>query len=406
MAKSKKSTNQADSQASTEHRPDSQASPDEMADRRAEISKKARAQRTKQVEDAAEEVEGGEEANELAKMAEQQGLDVRTHGEERKPDDEPDAKAETESERETEGSGKENVDADLVDVVIYGRTYKVPKKDIDRAGGIEAYQRTRAANLRMEEAAKIERRLEQRRKELREREQELTDRERKLNEAGKSHEQPPAQTGPEGHEPPDKGAQQKRGNEEGSEVSKEERVSRIVKRMYSGKEEEAAAAIDEILSSVDSKSQLSPEAVAKLVLQQLNEQKQEEEQRRRHDDEERRKAAEESNRRRVNDVMVNEYRDVLGDEDKLVIARSRFEKLKADPTNATRDPEDLAREAGEYARQVRVEPVSKEISRRELEKQNMARESSASGKAAEASEQKVPSPKSHIERLRKRAGIS
>lgn len=405
MAKSKRSAKKADSQASPEHQPEGQASPDEMNDRRAEISKKARAKRTKQVEDAAEEVEGAEEANELAKMAEEQGLDVRTHGEERKPDSDDDSGGDKSASGEDD-SGQESVDSDLREVVIYGRTYKVPQKDIDRAGGVEAYQRTRAANIRMEEAAKIEQRLEKRKQDLQRREQEIAERERKAKEAEKSHEQPSAKTGPEGQEPPDKGAQQKREDGERPDASREDRVKNIVKRMYSGKEEDAAAAVEEILSSAENRPQLSPEAVAKMVLQQLDEQKQQQEKERRQEYEERQKVTEESHRRRVNDVMANEYGDVLKNEDKLVIARNRFEKLKGDPTNANRDPEDLAREAGEYARQVRVEPVSKEISRREREKQEMARESSASGKAADASEKKVPSPKSHIERLRKRAGIS
>jgi len=403
--KREKSTDQAGSQTNTD-KAEQEAlkakDPDQLHTERLSIYKKAGAQRKAEVKRHAEEIgmdaeseealshareslaEGGDEAKAVAKaMAEEQ-------------EDEPGDEPESESKGADEKATDDRVANDMVEVVIYGRRYQVPQADIDRAGGVEAYQRTRAANMRMAEAAKLEQRARRREQEAARREKELQDREKRQERS--SHPEPS-----KGSEPPDEGAQQIR------KEDRKEQVTAIVERIFSGDKDKASTAIEEILDSVDHKPAVSPEEIAKMAADQLRAER-EAEQATAQQEKDSAEAAWEaelsSQQQEVNRVMSDEYADILRDDLRLEVARARFNKLRDQPINAGRSLPDIAREAGEFARGINTGSPAQEMQHRRREKENMPRETPARSKAKFSEEKKVPSAQEHIQRLREARGLS
>lgn len=392
MAKQQKSTNQAGSQTSTEDAADDgPKSVEEMNSTRLSVYKKGRDLRNRDLERAKADIgvhgDSEEALEEIAKSEELDGAKAIADEQAKRSDGDQEVPPEQE-EPKTAKTDKGQVDAQKVEVVVYGERFMVPKVDVDRAGGIENYQRIRAANMRMQEAATLEQRARQRMREAQELQKKLEEREKRLSERAS---EPPEQ----GTEPPEQGAQQKLDD-------RAAKVQKIVERMYSGDEKEFSAAVEEILASVENRPSLDPDTVAKMVLEQLQSQNNQAEQQ---TEEDRWQAEQRAQRDEVNKVMASEYADVLNDEVRFDVAQTRFKKLRASPANKGRLLADIAREAGEYARQIQIGSPEHELSRRASEKTQMPRESSARSRAAASPQKDIPSPKSHIERLRRHAGL-
>jgi len=77
--------------------------------------------------------------------------------------EEPDSAKSDISEPRREQRSYEDVDTDVrVSVKVDGQFYDVPQQDIDDAGGIENYQKNRAATIRLQRAATLERKAQER----------------------------------------------------------------------------------------------------------------------------------------------------------------------------------------------------------------------------------------------------
>jgi len=364
--------------------------PEQMQDVRASISAKGRANRRK----LTEEVNVDDESLAALGLAETG----------RSPSDTPDETealaamvAEAQGEEITRKPAKkadDPVDVEYVDVVVYDRTHKVPKRDIDAAGGLKAYQMNRASNVRFQQAAAIKQKSDRQLQEIKAREEELARREKELSQHTSRN---PSSVPDE--ELPDQGAQEKA-------VERSDKVKSIVDRIFSGKEEDAARAVEEILDSVEARPSLSADAVAKMVLEQLHSEQRQQQTSQRSTEQDEFAAMQEDNRKRVNHTMRTEYADVMANPLKKNLALLRYQHLVNDPNNAGRDPADIAREAGDQARKVMIDDPDAELENRRAEKRNMPRETSARQTVTPQQEKRPPSVKSHIERLRQRAALS
>lgn len=359
----------------------------EMSDARAKIVAKGRKRRASQT--ISDEVDVDDESMDALIGAEDEQTAVAERmakameDEASGDDDDP--------EPETKPSNDKQVADQLVDVVIYGRTYSVPQRDIDKAGGLEAYQRIRAANIRFQEAAATRKRAQRQEQELKKREEELKKLEKELKERS-------SRTASKDAEPPATGA-----HEEAETKDRAVKVKEIVDGIFSGKEADAEAAIQKILDSVESRPSLSAEQVADMVLEKLNSEQQQSEQQTQDDEEQ---AFFQESKRRVNQVMREEYSDVMAVPLLRNVALMRFQELRNDPANAGRDWADLAREAGDQAKKIQVTDPEREIETRTAEKRGMPARSTARDRArSDDGKAKPPSNKSHIERLRQRAGL-
>lgn len=362
--------------------------PDELLTKREQIVKKARANR----KNLTDEVNVDDDSMAVLDAANQDI--IRGHrsveGEE---DEAPEKEAKSEPDKKEQRKDTKGVADPQVDVVVYGRTYKVPQSDIDRAGGTEAYQKSRAASIRMSEASATLQRAQRRQAEIERRERELEEREKRLQERTSRS------TGSEDPEPPAQGARE---DQDGEHKAK---VKQIVNRIFSGNEEEAASAIEEILASSQGQ-QASPEAVAKMVVEQLKSEQGQQQETTRQESQPEVDPYYEQERREVNQIMSSEYRDILGDDRRKAYAKFRFNELRNDPDNHGRSLADMARQAGEEARNVGVEDPETQRLVRQEQKREMPSESAARSRAAPEGKPKPPPASEHIRRLRKGAGLS
>lgn len=367
----------------------------QMSDVRANIVKKAAAKRRTQVE----EVNMDDDSAAVLEQA-QQGVSPSDDSEEARRlaehiakeggDDEP----ERESRSDARGTQREDNDAvadEMQTVVIYGREYKVPTRDIEAAGGLKAYQTSRAANIRFAEAATLRKKVAREQQELERRKQELDQRAKELEQ------QQTARTSSEDDEPPNQGAHENR-------EDRETKVKSIVKRIYGGNEEEAAKAIEDILDSVDHRPALSAQEVADMVLSRLKEEQEQSQRSAKDEAAEADQIRREEERKQVNHLMRTEFDDVMADPILKDFALVQYRKRMADPNNVGRDAVDIAREAGLAARRVSISDPERELESRRREKRDKPPETSARRTAEPEQERKPPSTKAHIERLRKRAG--
>ena len=355
-----------------------------MSDKREAIAKKARESR-KALQD---EVNVDDES-----MAVLSDADDAIIGSGKKPEErEEKATDNKEQARETK-SDDAGVASERVDVVIYGRTYSVPKQDVERAGGIHAYQRDRASRIRMTEASATLQRAQRREQEIRKREEALNSREKQLSERSSQE-----QGSEESPEPPSKGAQR-------SEGDHHEKVKSIVNRIFSGKVDDAEQAIEEILS--ETSQHVDEDAIVAKAVQKLREQEAQERQQAHQQQQDEEQSRADAERAMVNRVMREEFSDVLENDLKLKVARAYFIEKRSKPENTGRDVSDIAREAGEQARKIRLDDPEAERRIRETEKRDMPRESSARNrKAPEDDTPSVASPSQHIERMRKARGLA
>lgn len=291
------------------------------------------------------------------------------------------------SEEKATKKPQKDVDRSMVDVVLFGRSYKVPQADIDRAGGLEAYQKTRAADIRLQEAAALEQRMRLRQREMDQQRASERDQEK---EAG--NRQTSTQPASDGKELPGQDAQ--------NAPDRKEKVQKIVKRMFSGREDQVSEAVEEILDSSAARPEISAEAVAQQVLAKLKEDQAKADQQ---SAEATWKAQFEEQRREVNELMSGEFNDVNSHPILRNVAQAAFKEARERPENQGRRLVDMAREAGELARKVIIQEDSPE--RRRKEKEGSPPPTRAAGRATPADAKKPMTRSEYVAEMRKRRGL-
>lgn len=271
-----------------------------------------------------------------------------------------------------------------VTVKVNGKEFDVPKRDVDEAGGVEAYQKRRAAAIVLNETALLRKKAQA---ELAEAEKIRRDLEgRAAQGAPATREPPPGGT----QQPPATGAAGGKGDV-GAEASE------IVKALYSGDPKRAAEAVAKVLTAA--RSGVTPEQVADQALAMLNKRAAEA------PGEKREPAVTEfdpAERKAANEMMSREYADVMSNAAARDAATKQFMKLANDPNNAGRSLVEMSREAGEHARAtVRPHPRQETIDR----KRTLPPQSAAAGKPPVAvDEPLLPRGSGYVAELRRRSG--
>ena len=214
-----------------------------------------------------------------------------------------------------------DTDSDLVTITVYGINEQIPRSEIDAVGGVQKFQKMRAAEVRMERAAtyeaslrKYEDSVQQRNAELDEREATLAAREKALG------------TGlPDGVQP----------NTAESTGSLDEQARAVVHSIYAGDEEDAVKKMTDLLASRDRNSAMTEEQVEGAVRRVLAETS---------------TAAPgtpmgESEEARANQVFANEFSHLNTHSGRTAIL-AMTEELRKDPVMYGRPLDELTREAG------------------------------------------------------------
>lgn len=371
--------------------------PEEMMSNRDKIFSKAREGRKQlteevDIDDASAEVLA--EANRQLIGGSEEEIEAAKKYAEESGDGAGEDKGRDRKEARSDGDDK-GVESEHVTVVVYGKEYSVPKADVERAGGVDAYQKQRAASVRMSEAAATQQRAQRMLQEAERRQRELEEREKQLTERS-------SRAGSEDPEPPKQGA-----HDENRDTDRKTRVKTIVNRIFSGNEEEAAAAIEDILSQTEGRKDVSPEAVAQMALRLFHEQQDREQQERRKTQEEQERARYSAEAREVNRMMRSEFSTIMDDPVRRRVAQAYFEEFKADPRNRTRALTDIARDAAEKVQALNIVDAEHERIVRRDEKRLLPSESSARRRAPAEKDTKRPATASeHIQRLRRHSGQS
>lgn len=261
-----------------------------------------------------------------------------------------------------------------VNVKVLGKQYAVPQQDIDDAGGLEAYQKTRAATIRLQRAATLENRMLQQQQEL-----------------AQQHEEQP-------EEDPS--------TDDLGEADVDSLREELLDTVLDGTKEDINKWIEEQLASRAAKTPSpppKPDPSPPTVSTVAPSETQQELQRQFEDD-----------RQEANAMMKQEYRDIMHDPELMGLAQQRFRVLFTDPNNEGRTQKELARESAEYVRSlgrrlvtdVPPNPTEQKRQARITRKRKLPQPSRADApRAPKPTEDKhIPSAKEHFLRLRKASG--
>lgn len=265
----------------------------------------------------------------------------------------------------------EEQESPTVTVKIDGREQDVPRADVEDAGGIIAYQKSRAASIRMQRAATAERAAQEAYERL---EQQRVSQET----------QDPSQ--------------------DGQETDIKALRDELLDVVAEGSEQDIEAWVE---SKLTAKSKPKPETTQTIseAAAPVPTEARKELQRQWEED-----------RIAANAMMIEEYSDIMGDQEQMRVAQKRFNALAANPENVGRSQKEMAREAAEATRAWAKglahrysQPVSEaetERRTRVTRKRKLPQPSKADHPAAAPQEQgnQIPSAREHIQRLRRRSG--
>lgn len=208
-----------------------------------------------------------------------------------------------------------------VTVKVYGVDRRVSKAVVDAAGGITTYQKNLAAEIRMQQAATLQRENEAERQRL------ATEREN----LGRQQATPPGTQ----IQPPNPGAG----------ADRKARALQITRTLFSGNEEATAAAIEELLGTAGTgQAHLNPDQVAEKAVQML-------EQRNTERSSANAATATEAARVNANTIFKTAYPELASDKGRTLYTQQLVRAKLADPKNKGRDLEEIAVEAGDQALQ-------------------------------------------------------
>lgn len=291
---------------------------------------------------------------------------------EKKAEPEP----EEENTKETSSSASDSLSAPdpdaKVSVVILGKEYAVPQQDIDDAGGIESYQKNRAATIKLQRAATLEKRAHQALQELEQR--------------GSQQSEDPSTDGLD-------------------EADIEGLKDKLLDAVLNGTEEDVNEAIANVAKSrpEPTKPSSTEPAVRPEPSRDVHTETQEELQ-----------EQFEADMREANEMMRTEFKDIMNDPDALELARRNFNALIADPANEGRTQKEMSREAAMKVRQF-WSKWGKEQPRNDIEaerqtrierKRKLPKPSGADAPAPSTAkpEKHIPSRREHFMRLRRMQG--
>ncbi len=224
-----------------------------------------------------------------------------------------------------------------VKVKVLGQEFEVPRQDVEDAGGLVAYQKSRAASIRLQQAAKREAELKAERERL---EEERRQFEQQRGSAGRNAPASKAPGGTPGAAPTQQG-----GVGDGADV--EEQAQAIAADLYSGDPKRARAAIAKVLQASRAPTHtLDPEAVARQAAELLKAQ-----------DDAAAKPTPPTNKTptdpalqveidELNAYMAERFAHLLSDPTLKQQAMEEFQRLRSLPENRHRRLVDLGREAG------------------------------------------------------------
>ena len=214
-----------------------------------------------------------------------------------------------------------------VTVKVLGETFEVPSDDVDASGGLVAYQKERAASIRLQRAAEEESRIKKMRFELAEEAGTLAEQRARGNAPQGAHAQ--------GAAPTDSGG-------EGS-ADAEAQAAALVDDIYSGDPNRARRALQEVMGNRSTPgASIDPADIARQAVQLLKQQ----------DTAAALKPAEPEMSPRLkleieelNSMMSESYAEVVNDPTLKARAFEHFQRLRSNPENKYRRLADLGREA-------------------------------------------------------------
>ena len=268
------------------------------------------------------------------------------------------------------------VDDAIVEVTILGRTLSVPQQDIDDAGGVSAYQKNRAATIKLQQAATL------------------------LDEAQQtSRVIEPEPDGVQLDDPSTDGLS----DADTIESLNEEMMDVVAE----GSQDDINAWIAAKLKPKAPPVQKQPTSKRSQEPQPVKTQTQVQKEL---------QTQFEADRVDANDMMVNDFPDIMADPTLLGLAQQRFNVIKTNPNNEGRSQTEMAREAANHVRkwdqQHRqgpprpVDPAEAERQQRIVKKRSLPQQSRADRAAPSGlpAKKTVPTRKEHFQRLRRMGG--
>jgi hypothetical protein len=263
---------------------------------------------------------------------------------------------------------------ELVTIKVYGEERRVPKAEVDEAGGIAAYQKAAAA------AEKA--RIEQQRARLQAEEQRMLRVAENLRNGLDENGQPLAP------KPPPQGV---------PAISKEA-LEAAVKGLYSGDAEEAAAALEKLVTQIQGRAgttnEVSPEVVRAVEARVLERMEERETLR-----------TEEQDVAEANRIFREDFKDIADDPDMMLWAKGLANTLSQDPEYSGKSRSEIARTVGTRIREKLGRPAQKSEldSRREL-KRTLPSPNSGSGRVPVQEPKRFPTNADYIQQLRRNSG--
>jgi len=220
-----------------------------------------------------------------------------------------------------------------VTVKVLGQTLEVPREDVVEAGGIDAYQKDRAASMRLQAAAVREAELKAEREQL----------EADRAAFNKQRESAPRQGAAKDPASTD-GAASTRKDGAGNGADVEEQAQAIAADLYSGDPKRAKAAIAQVLRATQAPAHtLDPADVARQAAELLQKQDKAPAPAQQPVDAKLSVEIDE-----LNAMMADKFKSVLDDPEKKRQALAKFNELRADPENRYRRMVDIGREAARF----------------------------------------------------------
>lgn len=266
---------------------------------------------------------------------------------------------------------------ELVTIKVYGEERRVPKSQVDAAGGIAAYQKTVAA------AEKAQ--VNEARARLQTEEQRLLRIAANLRNGLDENGQPLAP------KPPTPGVP-------ASAIGKEA-LEATVRGLYSGDAEEATAALAALVEQIGARqgtsNQVSPEIVRAVEAQVLERIEERETSR-----------TEARDVQEANRIFREDFKDIANDPDMMVWAKGMASTLSADPAYQGKSRADIAREVGTRIREKLGKPpgTRSELENRRQLKDSLPQAPSGAGRVPGAKPQQFPTNADYIQQLRRNSG--
>jgi hypothetical protein len=255
-----------------------------------------------------------------------------------------------------------------VAVKVEGVDYLVPEADIQDAGGVKQYQMNRAANIRFQKAATYAKALQKEKEELAQQQQ---------------------------------GSSADRGLPEKDDLSKAELVKTYREKLLDAALDGTEADVDNLLKEVletskqePSEPQNSPGSEVKSAAEIAVEDYE---------------ASYALDRVQANALMGKDYADIMDNEELRKIAASKYLEIEANPASKGRTAVEMAREAGDFVRNItrgapRAKRQETELAARREKKRVLPRQSEAHSRSQPPETKKPRSNRDYIRALQRQQG--